>query len=82
MRDASSPTSRSPRDVRYFIRARTTARRMVKPRIIIAISLGASRVERRAVREPPKSRCPRGYLNSSHCRGIGAVLPFSEPSGT
>ena len=64
-------------------RPRTTARRFVKPRIIIGIPSGITEVEKRAVREAAESAGAREVylIEQPMAAAIGAGLPITEPSG-
>jgi rod shape-determining protein MreB len=65
----------------YFIRKVHGRRRLVRPRIIIAVPSGITQVEKRAVRESAKSAGAREVylIEEPMAAAIGAGLPITEP---
>lgn len=65
----------------YFIRKVHDRRRLVRPRIIIAVPSGITQVEKRAVRESAKSAGAREVylIEEPMAAAIGAGLPITEP---
>ena len=62
---------------------RTTARRLVRPRIVIGIPSEVTQVEKRAVKDSAlKAKASEVYLvDQAMAAAIGAGLPITEPSG-
>ena len=68
--------------LRHFIRKVHNRRRMVRPRIIIAVPSGITQVEKRAVRESAESAGAREVflIEEPMAAAIGAGLPITEPT--
>ncbi len=69
--------------LRYFIARAHDRKRLVRPRIVIAVPSGITEVEKRAVREAAVSAGAREVylIDSPMAAAIGAGLPVTEPSG-
>ena len=69
--------------LRYFIRTVHNRRTFVRPRIIIAVPIGITPVEKRAVRESAESVGAREVflIQEPMAAAIGAGLPITEPTG-
>ena len=67
--------------LRYFIQQVHNRRRLVRPRIIIAVPSGITQVEMRAVRESAESAGAREVflIEEPMAAAIGAGLPITEP---
>ncbi|MFC1828230.1 rod shape-determining protein [Thermodesulfobacteriota bacterium] len=65
----------------YFIRKVHNRRRLVRPRIIIAVPSGITQVEKRAVRESAESAGAREVylIEEPMAAAIGSGLPITEP---
>jgi rod shape-determining protein MreB len=68
----------------YFIRKVHGRRRLLKPRVVIAIPSGVTAVEKRAVlNSAQRAGARRVYLvDSAKAAAIGALLPVAEPRGS
>jgi rod shape-determining protein MreB len=69
--------------LRYFIRTVHNRRTLVRPRIIIAVPIGITSVEKRAVRESAESVGAREVflIQEPMAAAIGAGMPITEPTG-
>ncbi|PQP35896.1 rod shape-determining protein [Desulfobacteraceae bacterium SEEP-SAG9] len=70
------------RMLRYFIEKVHNRRRLLRPRIIIAVPSGITQVEKRAVRESAESAGAREVylIEEPMAAAIGAGLPITEPT--
>jgi rod shape-determining protein MreB len=68
--------------LRHFIHKVHNRRRLVRPRIIIAVPSGITQVEKRAVRESAESAGAREVflIEEPMAAAIGAGLPITEPT--
>src|SRR5262245_12146701 len=69
--------------LRYFIARVHDRKRLMRPRIVIAVPSGITEVEKRAVRESAMSTGAREVflIDEPMAAAIGAGLPVTEPSG-
>ncbi len=69
--------------LRHFIHKAHGRSTIVKPRIIIAVPVGVTEVEKRAVRESAESASAREVflIEEPMAAAIGAGMPITEPSG-
>ncbi len=69
--------------LKYFIRKVHNRKRLVMPRVIIAVPSGITQVEKRAVRDSAQSAGAREVhlIEEPMAAAIGAGLPIEEPSG-
>ena len=69
--------------LRYFIRKVNQARRLIRPRIVIAIPSGITEVEKRAVKDSALHAGAREVfmIEEPMAAAIGVGLPIQEPSG-
>jgi len=70
--------------IKHFIRKAYQRRLLVHPRMIVSVPSGATKVERRAIREAADAAgASRIYLlEEPIAAAIGAGLPISEPTGS
>lgn len=70
--------------IKYFIHKASKGRRLASPQVVISVPLGATAVERRAIREAAESAgARRVYLiEEAMAAAIGAGLPVSAASGS
>jgi len=70
--------------LRYFIKKAHTSRRLVRPRIVIAIPSGITEVEKRAVKDSALHAGAREVymIEEPVAASIGVGLPIQEPSGS
>jgi rod shape-determining protein MreB len=68
--------------LKYFINKVHNRKKLVRPRIIIAVPSGITQVERRAVRESAESAGAREVylIDEPMAAAIGAGLPITEPT--
>ncbi len=70
--------------LRYFIRKIYRRKRLVNPRVIIAVPSGITEVEKRAVKDSAEragARSPVYLVEEPIAAAIGVGLPIQEPSG-
>lgn len=70
--------------LRYFIRKIYRRKRIVNPRVIIAVPSGITEVEKRAVKDSAEragARSPVYLVEEPIAAAIGVGLPIQEPSG-
>ncbi|MBF0493586.1 MAG: rod shape-determining protein [Candidatus Omnitrophica bacterium] len=69
--------------LRYFIKKVHHSRRMVRPRIVVAVPSGITEVERRAVKDSALHAGAREVfmIEEPMAAAIGVGLPIQEPSG-
>ena len=69
--------------LRHFIQKAHGRSTLVKPRIIIAVPVGVTEVEKRAVKESAESASAREVylIEEPMAAAIGAGMPITEPSG-
>src|SRR3990167_1268943 len=69
--------------LRYFIKKVNQSRRLVRPRIVIAIPSGITEVEKRAVKDSALHAGAREVymIEEPMAAAIGVGLPIQEPSG-
>ncbi len=69
--------------LRYFIRKANQSRRLIRPRIVIAIPSGITEVEKRAVKASALHAGAREVfmIEEPMAAAIGVGLPIQEPSG-
>lgn len=70
--------------LRYFIRKINTKRKLISPRIVIAVPSGITEVERRAVKDSAEragARSPVYLIEEPVAAAIGVGLPIHEPGG-
>lgn len=69
--------------LRFFIQKAHGKNTFVKPRIIIAVPVGVTEVEKRAVKESAESASAREVflIEEPMAAAIGAGMPITEPSG-
>jgi rod shape-determining protein MreB len=69
--------------LRYFIKKVHNSRRLVRPRIVVAVPSGITEVERRAVRDSTLHAGAREVymIEEPMAAAIGVGLPIHEPSG-
>lgn len=69
--------------LRYFIKKVHNSRRLVRPRVVIAVPSGITEVEKRAVKEAALHAGAREVfmLEEPVAASIGVGLPIQEPSG-
>jgi len=70
--------------LRYFIRKVNQHRRLVSPRVVIAVPSGITEVEKRAVKDSAEragARSPVYLVEEPIAAAIGVGLPIQEPSG-
>jgi len=69
--------------IRHFIHQAHNRKRLVRPRVIIAVPSGITQVEKRAVRDSAESAGSREVylIEEPMAAAIGVGLPIQEPSG-
>ncbi|MBI4398057.1 MAG: rod shape-determining protein [Candidatus Omnitrophica bacterium] len=70
--------------LRYFIRKVNQKRRLVSPRVVIAVPSGITEVEKRAVKDSAEragARSPVYLVEEPIAAAIGVGLPIHEPAG-
>ena len=70
--------------LRYFIRRVNTKKKLISPRIVIAVPSGITEVERRAVKDSAEragARSPVYLIEEPIAAAIGVGLPIHEPGG-
>ncbi len=70
--------------LRYFIRKVNMKRRLVSPRVVIAVPSGITEVEKRAVKDSAEragARSPVYLVEEPIAAAIGVGLPIHEPAG-
>ncbi|MEE3330397.1 MAG: rod shape-determining protein [Myxococcota bacterium] len=69
--------------IEYFIKRVHDRKRMVRPRVVVAVPSGITEVEKRAVRESAMMAGAREVylIEEPMAAAIGAGLPVTEPSG-
>ena len=70
--------------LRYFIRKAVGRGALVRPRVIVAVPVGITEVEKRAVRESAETANAREVflIEEPMAAAIGAGLPITEPAGS
>ncbi|MBU1862815.1 MAG: rod shape-determining protein [Candidatus Omnitrophica bacterium] len=70
--------------LRYFIRKVNAKKKLISPRVIIAVPSGITEVERRAVKDSAEragARSPVYLIEEPIAAAIGVGLPIQEPGG-
>ncbi|MBI5494912.1 MAG: rod shape-determining protein [Deltaproteobacteria bacterium] len=70
--------------LRYFIRKAVGRSPLIRPRVIVAVPVGITEVEKRAVREAAETANAREVhlIEEPMAAAIGAGLPITEPQGS